>query len=76
MSKLRITYYAEGHRNGCLVTLAAVCGGRLYDDFIIDASRWYSCSASEKEAILLATAHIRYPEINWESAHYSGTRNA
>lgn len=35
MSKLRITYYAEGHRNGCKVTLHDVCG-LVYDDFIID----------------------------------------
>ena len=39
MSKLRITYYAEGHRNGCKVTLDNVCG-MVYDDFIIDANRW------------------------------------
>ena len=26
MSRLRITYYAEGHRNGCKVTLHDVCG--------------------------------------------------
>lgn len=26
MSKFRITYYAEGHRNGCKVTLHDVCG--------------------------------------------------
>ena len=42
MSKLRITYYAEGHRNGCVVTLHDVCG-LVHDDFIIDANRWYSC---------------------------------
>ena len=35
MSKFRITYYAEGHRNGCKVTLHDVCG-LVYDDFIID----------------------------------------
>ena len=68
MSKLRITYYAEGHRNGCKVTLHDVCG-LVYDDFIIDANRWYSCSNSEREAILLGTARIRYPEVIWESAH-------
>ena len=39
MSRLRITYYAEGHRNGCKVTLHDVCG-MVYDDFIIDANRW------------------------------------
>lgn len=38
MSKLRITYYAEGHRNGCKVTLHDVCG-MVYDDFIVDANR-------------------------------------
>lgn len=68
MSKFRITYYAEGHRNGCKVTLHDVCG-LVYDDFIIDANRWNLCSrASEQEAIILATARIRYPEVNWERA--------
>ena len=67
MSKLRITYYAEGHRNGCKVTISEVCG-RVWDDFIIDADRWYRCRESEREAIMLATARIRYPEVNWESA--------
>lgn len=68
MSKLRITYYAEGHRNGCVVTLHDVCG-LVHEDFIIDANRWYSCrTASEQEAIMLATARIRYPEVNWERA--------
>lgn len=68
MSKLRITYYAEGHRNGCKVTLHDVCG-LVYDDFIIDANRWYSCRENERETIILATARIRYPEVNWERAH-------
>ena len=75
MSKLRITYYAEGHRNGCKVTLHDMCG-LVYDDFIIDANRWYSCRESEREAILLATARIRYPEVNWERAHCSGIHDA
>lgn len=76
MSKLRITYYAEGHRNGCKVTLHEVCGW-IYDDVIIDANRWYFCSsASEQEAILLATARIRYPEVNWERARYTEIHNA
>lgn len=67
MLKLRITYYAEGHRNGCKATISEVCG-RVWDDFIIDADRWYRCTKSEQEAIMLATARIRYPEVNWESA--------
>lgn len=77
MSKLRITYYAEGHRNGglCLVTLRDVCG-QIYDDVIIDAHRWYSCTASERKTILLATARTRYPEIIWESAHDVQIHNA
>lgn len=45
MSKFRITYYAEGHRNGCKVTLHDVCG-MVYDDFIIDANRWNLCHNS------------------------------
>ena len=75
MSKLRITYYAEGHGNGCKVTLHDVCG-LVYDDFIIDANRWYSCRENERETIILATARIRYPEVNWESAHYTEIHNA
>lgn len=76
MSRLRITYYAEGHRNGCKVTLHDVCG-LVYDDFIIDANRWNLCGgASGQEAIILATARIRYPEVNWESAHYTEIHNA
>lgn len=75
MSKLRITYYAEGHRNGCKVTIHDVCG-MVYDDFIIDANRWYCSSASEREAIILATARIRYPEVNWESASEREIHNA
>ena len=49
---LRITYYAEGHRNGCKVTLSDVCG-RTYDDCIVALSRWHGCnSAREKESFL------------------------
>ena len=75
MSKLRITYYAEGHRNGCKATITEVCG-QVYDDFIIDANRWFRCSDKEKETIMLATARIRYPEVNWESARYTEIHSA
>lgn len=44
---LRITYYAEGHRNGCKVTLSNVCG-RTYDDCIVASSRWYGCNSARK----------------------------
>lgn len=76
MSKLRITYYAEGHRNGCKVTLHDVCG-QVYDDFIIDTNRWNLChTSSDQEAIILATARLRYPEVNWERAHYTEIHQA
>lgn len=76
MSRLRITYYAEGNRNGCKVTLHDVCG-RVYDDFIIDTNRWNLCHNSfDQEAIILATARLRYPEVNWERAHYTEIHQA
>ena len=73
---LRITYYAEGHRNGCKVTLNDVCG-RTYDDCIVASSRWYGCnSAREKESFLLNIARRDYPEVEWESAHTVEIHNA
>ena len=45
--------------------------------FLFDANHWYLCGkASEQEAIILATARIRYPEVNWESARYTEIHNA
>ena len=73
---LRITYYAEGHRNGCKVTLYDVCG-RTYDDCIVASSRWYGCnSAREQESFLLNIARRDYPEVEWESAHTVEIHNA
>lgn len=61
MSRLRITYYAEGHRNGCKVTLHDVCG-MVYDDFIIDANRWNLCGgASGQEAYHLGNSTHQIP---------------
>lgn len=70
MSKLRIRFYAEGWRHGCKVTLGEVCGN-TYDDFIVDSFRWNTChTPQEQEAVMLGVARVRYPEVDWESAHY------
>lgn len=51
---LRITYYAEGHRNGCKVTLSNVCG-RTYDDCIVASSRWYGCNSAREKSLSFST---------------------
>jgi len=72
---LKITYYAEGRRNGCKVTLHDVCS-HTYDDFTVDLRRWQSCNSSrEQEILILGIARRDYPEVNWEHAHYVEIHN-
>lgn len=66
---LRITYYAEGRLNGSRITLNDVSGS-VYQDFLIEASRWYrATNVHEQEAIILGVARREYPEAQWERAH-------
>ncbi|MBR6827770.1 MAG: hypothetical protein IKM76_06380 [Prevotella sp.] len=51
--------------------------GCVYQDFLIDESRWYRAnSAREQEAIILGAVRRDYPEAEWEKAHYTEIHNA
>lgn len=69
--EVKVVYSAEGHHiNGCRVLVGEFCGGG-FDEFTIDSNRWYMCNTPhEKEALMLNIARLRYPEVNWEHAHY------
>lgn len=67
---LRITYYADGIRNGCATTLNDCCGN-TYDDFVISADSWNRCNtAKDQEDLLLSIARRDYPYVDWKHAHY------
>jgi hypothetical protein len=73
---LRITYYAEGRLNGSRINLHDVSGS-VYQDFLIEESRWHRASnVHEQEAIILGVVRREYPEANWEKAHYTEIHNA
>lgn len=66
LPKLRITYRAEGWRNGCRMTLADLNGGRTFEDVIIDNERWYGLHTdAERENLLLSLTRMKYPEVDW-----------
>lgn len=73
---LRISYYAEGHKNGRKVTLYDCCG-HTFDSCVVAESRWRSCNtAREQESFLLNIARRDYPEVDWERAHYEEIKQA
>ncbi len=73
---LRITYYAEGHKNGSRVNLNDVTGS-VFQDFLIEESRWNRAgTARGQEEIILGIVRRDYPEVQWEKAHYTEIHQA
>lgn len=62
MSKFRITYYAEGHRNGCKVTLHDMC------------AVWFTTTSSLMQTVgIYATTHLTKKLSYWQR-HASDTQ--
>ena len=65
---MRITYSADGHKNGNHVTLYDVCGS-AFATTSVSESEWGRCDTPrEQESFLLNIARRDYPSVNWESA--------